>query len=119
MDEAVKTLLAAMLLSATVARAQALPDPTQPPASLLAPVAGANAVPSAPALPQLQSILVARGEGGRRVAVIDGQPVRVGERINGAVVATIGEADVVLMRGAEKLVLRLYPKADTKSAPAR
>lgn len=110
-------VLAAVALLATAvaapAGAQTLGDPTQPPAILGLPPGAAPPVdPDAPVVPQLQSILVSREAGGRRVAVINGEMVRPGSKIaGGAVVESVSETAVVLRRGKAKEVLRLFPKA--------
>ena len=98
-------LIAALCAGAalTPARAQAVPDPTRPPAQLLRP----SATASVTAAPQLQSILVGRAAGGRRVAVVDGVTVRIGDRVGGARVVGITQAEVVLERGARREVLTL------------
>jgi MSHA biogenesis protein MshK len=71
-------------------------------------MAGATSPAAAVAGPRLQSILVAREAGGRRLAVIDGETVRLGEQFHGARVARIGDNEVELVRGGERQVLRLY-----------
>jgi MSHA biogenesis protein MshK len=127
MDEAVTTkmisaravaaaaLCGAVCLAAGAACAQALQDPTRPPAAATPVAAG----PAAAVGPQLQSILVARQRGGRHVAVIDGETVRPGDTFHGAKVARIGENEVELVRGGERQVLRLYAQADAGMMPAR
>jgi len=90
-----------------LAQAQAVGDPTLPPPSLLAPGGAAPPV-ATPALPELQSILVSREAGGRRVAVISGETVRQGGRYRGAVVESVGETSVVLRRGRSRETLRLF-----------
>ncbi|MGV7207479.1 MSHA biogenesis protein MshK [Oxalobacteraceae bacterium A2-2] len=109
-------LLAACLLVCAVqagAQAQGLADPTRPPPEALRQAGAADA--EAPvAGPRLQSVLV--GEGGRRVAVIDGQTVRLGEKYQGAVLVEVGKNKVVLQRGAAKQVLTLYPETGGKTA---
>ena len=122
MDEAVnaniiQALLAGAALFAANSQAQALEDPTRPPASLMQAAPG-SAVPAAPSAPQLQSVLIARHDGGRHVAVIDGQTVRLGEHYKGAVLASMTETEVVLQRGSERQVLKLFPAAAHKAAPA-
>ena len=117
MDEAVITTTTRRALGAALfasllygaAGAQGLQDPTKPPAAATPVAAGPIA---ASAGPQLQSILIAREAGGRHVAVIDGETVRLGERFHGAKVARIGENEVELVRGSERQVLRLYADAD-------
>jgi hypothetical protein len=114
------TSLTALLLVTGAASAQSLGDPTQPPAILAAPVAsGAGQEardPSEPAALQLQSILVSREAGGRRVAVINGEVVRAGARIGDAVVVNVGETTVVVRRGHHRETLRLFPATAGKTA---
>jgi len=108
MDEAVKNLfltaLACLALAPAPAAAQALLDPTRPPAGMdrVAPDAGV-----ADDGPRLQSVLIARHAGGRHVAVIDGETVRPGQTFKGARVARVGADEVVLVRGGERQVLRM------------
>jgi len=98
-------LLAAVLLPAA-ATAQDLRDPTRPPD---APLAGSDSGAIATrAAPRLQSVLVSSN--GRRVAVIDGRTVRVGDRVGEASVTGIGETSVALRRGKTIETIRLYPK---------
>ncbi|WEF34777.1 MSHA biogenesis protein MshK [Pseudoduganella chitinolytica] len=97
--------LAGLLWGAT-ASAQVAGDPTLPPPSLYAPATAPAA--ARPALPELQSILVSREAGGRRVAVISGEMVRQGSRFHGATVERVGENEVVLRRGRATQVLKLY-----------
>jgi len=108
MDEAVKTLLAVLTLAASgLAAAQALQDPTRPPANMMAAITGPAAGPAAG--PQLQTILIGRAAGGRHLAVIDGETVRPGDDFHGARVARIADNEVELVRGRERQVLRLVP----------
>lgn len=100
-------LLAAVLWPAA-AGAQGLVDPTRPPD---APQAGngSGSAAAVRAAPQLQSVLVATS--GRRVAVIDGRTVRVGDKVGEARVAGIADTSVTLHRGKTIETIRLYPKA--------
>jgi len=108
MDEAVKktilTTLACLALAHVPATAQALLDPTRPPPGMdrMAPELAAG-----DGLPRLQSVLIARHAGGRHVAVIDGETVRLGETYKGARLARVSADEVVLVRGAERQVLRM------------
>jgi len=98
-------LLAACCLPAG---AQALRDPTRPPAFLVqGGGAGARAAAAAPTGPRLQSILIARQPGGRHVAVIDGETVRLGDLHRGARVTRMSANEVELVRGSERRVLKL------------
>jgi MSHA biogenesis protein MshK len=107
--------LAALLALAGAAHAAAIPesargmpDPTRPPAAAMpAPAAGGAGSAAAEALPQLQSVMLGAA-GGRRIAVIDGQSVRVGESFRGARVVRIADSEVELRRGRERQVLHLY-----------
>ena len=92
------------------AQAQALADPTRPPAALWAP---ANAAPAVAAQPQLQSVLISTRPGGRRVAVIDGQVVKVGSKVGDAVVTEILDTAVLLRRGKSLQTFKLYPSSKT------
>lgn len=101
--------LKAVVLSAAAflgggAYAQALPDPTRPPAVLYTPAG--SAADSAPQLPQLQSVLVAQG---RRVAVIDGETYRVGDSYKGKRLVSVTDTEVVLGQGKQRQVLKLFP----------
>lgn len=99
-------LFAGALLAASRALAQAaLADPTRPPEA-----ARGGADPGLPdaaaAAPKLQSVLIA---GNRRLAVIDGRAVSLGDRVGEAKVTAIRETEVTLRRGAEVQTLQLYP----------
>lgn len=113
-NRAVKMLVCAAVFlgCGSVALAQSLSDPTQPPGVLAGPVA--DPAPT-PAVPQLQSILVSREAGGRRIAVINGEMVRQGTKIGDAVVERVGETEVVLRRGRHLQTLKLFPQP---AAPA-
>ena len=112
MDDVVsaRLLLCAVAAAAHLgAAAQALQDPTRPPARLYTPAADAWAAPQSKE-PQLQSVLIARHPGGRHVAVIDGQTVRLGEQFRGARVTQMTQNEVVLVNGRERRVLRLFAR---------
>lgn len=104
-------VLPALLLVSLPALAQDLPDPTRPPESLLSQrgVAGAMPAVATPSGPQLQSVLIARHSGGRHVAVIDGQMLKLGDKYKGAVLTRMTEHEVVLVSGTTRQVLKLYP----------
>lgn len=100
-------LAALAVHGAALAQSGGLSDPTRPPARLYSPPAG-DETAVATREPQLQSVLIARHAGGRHVAVIDGQTVRLGEQFHGARVAQMTQNEVVLVRGKERRVLRLF-----------
>ena len=99
--------LLGLTLAAAGCAAQSLSDPTRPPAVLG--MAG-EAQTATPGAPQLQSILISRNPGGRRVAVISGQTVRLGGRIGNAVLFQISQNEVVLKRGRTLETLQLSPR---------
>jgi MSHA biogenesis protein MshK len=116
-------LVLAIALQAGVAQAQGLVDPTRPPPEA-ASAGPATAAAPAPLVsePRLQSILISKRPGGRRVAVIDGQTLRVGDRINGARLVSLSETEAVLERGGKGQVLKLFggqPPAEEKEAAAQ
>ena len=109
-------ILCAILFAALPAGAQALQDPTRPPAaSMLLPADAAQSV-AAPRGPTLQSVLVGAGSG-REVAVIYGRIVRRGERVGRAILADIRGDRVILREGSRITELKLYPQAG--KAPAK
>lgn len=90
--------------------AQALADPTRPPNMPDAAVADSGAGASGPVL---KSILLSSN---RRLAVIDGRSVRVGDRVGNARVIAI-DADSVKLRGSEGLtLLKLLPEVSKGGA---
>ncbi|MBB5609540.1 MULTISPECIES: MSHA biogenesis protein MshK [unclassified Janthinobacterium] len=99
-----------------LAHAQAIDDPTRPPAALWTPAAS-EAPPPKPARPQLQSVLISNKPGGRRVAVIDGQIVRQGGKVGDAVVVEIQDTAVVLRRGKSLETFKLYPAPKIENKP--
>ena len=120
MDEAVKTtLFAALMLASSLAAAQGLQDPMRPPANLIAAAAGAGQPTTAPAGPQLQTILIGRAPGGRHLAVIDGETLRPGDDFQGARVTRIADNEVELVRGRERRVLRLAAQDARGMSPVR
>lgn len=100
-----KTIFPACLAAAlplSIAHAQVLIDPTRPPMSVARP----GAVEEAPPASQLQSILISNR---RRLAVINGNTVALGDKIGDARVVKITETEVVLKTGEETEVLKMYP----------
>jgi MSHA biogenesis protein MshK len=124
MDEVVKRACACLLFAfafgcSGLVSAQALQDPTRPPANLIArqpgdAAAGAAAAP-VKAAPRLQSVLIARQPGGRHVAVIDGETLRLGDSYKGARVTRIEQNEVELSRGKTRQVLTLNAAAPAGS----
>jgi len=103
---AIGLLAAASLLALPAARAQGLVDPTRPPS---ASSAAGTAQDDAPGGAQLQSVLISQR---RRLAIISGNTVALGDSVGDAKVVRITETEVVLQRGSETEVLRLFPSVD-------
>lgn len=85
--------------------AQALSDPMRPPA-FAAPSASATGEPASEGGSVLQSTLLSNG---RRIAMIDGKPMRVGDRIGAARIISIEPGAVTLREANKTRVLQLYP----------
>jgi MSHA biogenesis protein MshK len=114
-------LALAAYVYASAAPAQTLIDPTQPPPEAALARTGPEAAPATVALqqgPRLQSVLVSRRSGGRRVAVIDGRTWRLGELFDGARLVKVSDTEAVLQRGATKQVLKLFGEAPAAAATA-
>lgn len=105
-----RTLFCGMAMAVVAmggAQAQALTDPTRPPASL----PGSPAAQEEATGTQLQSILLS---GSRKVAVINGAMVPLGGMVGEARVVRITETQVVLKKGEETEVLSMYPGIDKR-----
>lgn len=103
---------AALAALAWTASAQGLTDPTRPPS------AGPGAAEAEPQAggPRLQSILLSSE---RKIAVIDGRSLRVGDRVGDATLVQISEGGVLLRRGNELHTLALVPGVAKKAAAPR
>ena len=99
----------AALVAMAGAQAQALTDPTRPPSA----PSGSPAAQEEAAGTQLQSILLSSG---RKVAVINGTMVPLGGMVGEAKLVRISETEVVLKKGNETEVLKLFPGVDKKSS---
>lgn len=113
-----RACLCLLLAASNMVSAQALQDPTRPPAALMAgqgAAAGQPAAAPANRAPRLQSVLISRQPGGRHVAVIDGETLRLGETYQGARVARIGQDEVELVRGRTRQVLKLNAAAPAQA----
>lgn len=108
------TALFAGSSASQAALAQALRDPMRPPAA--AEASALQGAGAAPAAARLQSVLISPG---RRVAVIDGRVVRLGERVGDATLVAISESQVVLQRADARETLKLNPVVEKKPAARR
>lgn len=91
-----------------------LPDPTRPPTSIFAPVAG----PAENLSSGLHSIIISDI---RRAAIIDGKTVELGGEHGGARLIEVNEGGVVLQRAQSRQVLSLFPgvRITRKETPDR
>lgn len=96
-------LAGVLLLLALTSQAQALQDPTRPPNVSTMPVAEGKA--AEPVGPQLQSVLLSPQ---RKVAVISGQSVRLGEKYGDARLVRLTDSAATLRRGRQEQVLQLF-----------
>ncbi len=83
-------------------------DPTRPPDA-----APGGAAPGGPSSlgPRLESVLIAPD---RRLAVISGQQVRLGEKFGDGHVVRITESEVVIRSGEGTETLKLLPEAEKR-----
>ncbi len=98
----------------------ALVDPTRPPGSAAAPAGAplrtpAVAAPSAPAWPELRALRLSTS--GDSSALLDGQVVRVGERLGEATLLAIDADGVLLRRGSTERRLNLLPGTARPGTP--
>jgi MSHA biogenesis protein MshK len=105
-----KVIVAAIVLGSAVgqAAAQALSDPMRP-ANVLE---GAAEVRASAAGPVLQSVLISRE---RKVAVINGKAMKIGDRMGEATLVSIEVAEVILESRGTLQVLKLYPNAQKRT----
>lgn len=87
--------------------AQDLADPTRPPASILQTGSGVQL----PADPVLQSVLIAPD---RKLAIIDGQTIKLNAKFGNQTLVKITETSVVLKRGKKMQTLNLHPDFSKK-----
>lgn len=88
-----------------------LVDPTRPPAGF-----GHASADSVTTGPVLQSILISPT---RKIAIISGKTVKVGDSVGDGEVIAIRESEVVLRAGKSKQVLKLYPSLHNPAPTSR
>ena len=96
-------VLAAVLVAPSFAAA--LPDPTALPVASAA--AGGTVSPGI-------SLTAIKMSGKQKIAIINGQEITVGGRYQDVRVVRISESEVVLRRGGELTVLKLYPQVEKR-----
>ncbi|SNS82494.1 MSHA biogenesis protein MshK [Noviherbaspirillum humi] len=103
--KAVAALLS-MLPLCVAASAEALVDPTRPPAALARARASASSGEAEAAGAGLHSIFYSES---RRFAIIDGRQVMTGDRVGNARIVRIAEDEVVLQEDGRLRSMKLYP----------
>lgn len=111
MNRLLCTWLLGCFASVALAQAAPLADPTRPPNAAVD--AAGEAAPRSG--PQLQSVLISPA---RRVAVISGRAVALGERYGEATVASITESAVLLRYAGRSETLRLIPGVEKRERRA-
>ncbi len=99
---------AVLLLTGHGAGAQAINDPTRPPAGFMAPSAAEGAAASGPVL---QSVKISRAGSS---AIIGGETVKLGAKYGDARVVRISENEVVLRSASGTEILRMYPGVEIR-----
>lgn len=97
-------------------QAQIMVDPTRPPTAAAGPSGGTGTEQTIAEPTGLQSILISNG---RKLAVINGQTVALGQKLGDATLVAIRENEVVLKTSAGSEVLKLYPQAEKKTRSNR
>ncbi|MGH8807222.1 MAG: MSHA biogenesis protein MshK [Noviherbaspirillum sp.] len=97
---------------ASVVMATDVADPTRPPAIF----GNAGEGEAANSAPVLQSVIISPG---RRLAIINGKTVKVGDKYGDAQVVKITESDAVLRTGKDLQTLKLFPTIEKKISPRR
>jgi MSHA biogenesis protein MshK len=93
---------------------QDMPDPMRPPAALGA--SRDTAAGAASGGPVLQSVLISPL---RKIAIVDGQTVAVGDKVGDAKVVHISEGEVTLQSGTGVSTLKLFPNIEKQVSSAR
>jgi hypothetical protein len=107
-------LLAGLGCCAPALLAAAMADPTEPPAGHV------QVAPQGDAPAQAYVVQSIRLSSAGRSAVVNGTPVKIGDRVGEAVVSRIADAEVVVMVAGKPRVLKLYPGIEKRDAsPSR
>lgn len=117
-------LVAGFVFAADVGSASSVPDPTRPPAEFLqldqanggagggaGPVSNQNLYSSS----GLQAVVL-HGQGGKPVAIINGETVRLGAKVGEAKLVSVTESSAVLQGPNGREVLRMTPQIEKKFA---
>jgi MSHA biogenesis protein MshK len=103
-----------LALGSAMAWAQALSDPTRPPGGFYVGPGTGRGGEAGSAL-VLQSVLIYPD---MRSAIISGEHVALGQKLGNARLVRVAETEVVLLDGAERRTLRLFPGVDKRPTGA-
>lgn len=107
-------LLIAALALTGAAQAQAMRDPTRPPARFLDPAQASEA-----AAPQAAGLQTIKRTGKRRAALLNGEWLRPGERAGEATVEKIDDQSLVLLHpDGRRETFWLYPEVEMQAVKA-
>ena len=104
--------IAVVVLAPAVTCAQALSDPTRPPANF---AGAADTDADAGGGTVLQSVIISPTS---KAAIISGVMVKLGEKYGDAVLVKVAENEVVLKTGATSQVLKLLPGVEKRESSA-
>lgn len=104
-----------LALAVSALFAQPLLDPTRPSALFTKPQASTPNLPDSATTPVLQSVLISPE---RRIAVINGQTLKLGDKYNRATLEKIDAHEVFLREGNQVHILKLFPGLEKKSQTA-
>ena len=106
---------AALAAAAGLAFAQAVADPTRPPAAAMEPTPASAGAGNAAgvAASGFQAVILRQGR--KPVAVINGQMVELGGKVNDATLVRLSESEAVLQGPSGREVLQLTPAAEKSS----
>lgn len=104
-------LTALYFLSSVFCQAEALSDPTRPPAEISTP----QAQVAAPKEPGLQSVYISPI---RRAAIINGQTVELGGRFGNSRLVEVNESGIILEGAQGRRIMALFPGVELVSRAA-
>jgi MSHA biogenesis protein MshK len=99
-----------------VCAAQTFTDPMRPPAEFLKQATESRGIETPPDRPVLESILFSDQ---RRMALINGKMVKVGDKVGPAVVTKITEEAVVLRVDGKLETIRMFPNLEKRVSASR
>jgi MSHA biogenesis protein MshK len=105
----------ALAMAASGAGGQGLSDPTRPPSGFYTVLGGPAQAGEGRGALILQSVLI---HPDARSAIISGEHVQIGQKVGSMRLVKVGETEVVLLDGAERRTLKLFPGVEKRPAGA-